>query len=420
MSKNLLLLNQKAYLNPRFILRSYAGLAYNARNNESNKNATIKVSETMFDEHGKSVSKEKDFEEKVEATNDKKQGRLSSLISFITPGINSPLTWTKQHPIPDPIFEVISPGTLGALLLVKIPPRSEIFAAPGTAIAVSSKVLAERTTDGNVMIALGRKLAGGSLIYHKFTTGSHPGDVLLGPTSLSDAAVISMDGTSKYYVRKGALLARGPRVTVSIRRVRKMGALNAFANCITGRGTLVITSYGAIHRLVLNHGDSYLVNARHLIAWNSQTNPTTASSLISPSAIDKNRLIKRIKENLSSINSTFFDTFRNSPSVKPTLERLKRMTVRTRKWAFGGPEFLQLTGPGDFYLSTRVEPVLGGFKSLTSPSIEEIVAAQPEPLNISSTPQSPPFIPSMCYATVSNDGTVTFTKSFRGSAGTNS
>jgi hypothetical protein len=55
-------------------------------------------------------------------------------------GINPTSQWTKHHPLPDPNFEVVSAGTLGALLLVKIPPRSEIFAVPGTAIAVSGKV----------------------------------------------------------------------------------------------------------------------------------------------------------------------------------------------------------------------------------------------------------------------------------------
>ncbi|CAG8556382.1 13559_t:CDS:2, partial [Racocetra persica] len=305
---------------------------------------------------------------------------------------------------------VVTPGTLGALLLVKVPPRSEIFAIPGTAIAVSSKVQVERTTDGNIIIAFGRKLAGGSLVYHKFTTGSYPGDILLGPNNLSDIAVINMDGASKYYVRKGAFLAKGPRVSIHVSRVYGMGALNAFANCVTGRGTLAISNYGAIHRLILNPGDIYLVNAKHLIAWNSQTNPIVASSLISPSSITRNKLVKVMRERLSKISSSFLDTYLSSPSIKPTLDNMKRISVKTRKWAFGGPEFLQLSGPGDFYLSTRIEPILGGLKSFTSPSIEEIVAANPEPSNNSSSQQYPPYIPTMSYAVVSDKGKVTLIK----------
>ncbi|CAG8775558.1 7330_t:CDS:2 [Gigaspora margarita] len=371
--------------------RSYIDLAYNTNISSSNQKLNAKAFENSGEINRKVIGK-KDVE-KEEPTIGKEQKQFLN--------VNSPEHWTKQHPIPDPTFEVISPGTLGALLLVKVPPRSEIFAMPGSAIAVSSKVQVERITNGNIIIAVGRKLAGGSLIYHKFTTGSHPGDILLGPNNLSDIAVINMDG---------------PRVSVHVSRVYGMGALNAFANCVTGRGILAISNYGAIHRLVLNPGDIYLVNAKNLIAWNSQTNPIVASSLISPSSIARNRLVKNMRERLSKISSSFLDTYRSSPSIKPTLDNIKRISVKTRKLVFGGPEFLQLSGPGDFYLSTRIEPVLGGLKLFTSPSIEEIVAANPEPWspNNSSSQQYPPYIPTMSYAIVSDKGEVTLTKLAKG------
>nr|CAG8562898.1 15639_t:CDS:2 [Entrophospora candida] len=273
-----------------FIIRSYADLAYNTKTNE-----------------------------KTNVTNDNNQ-TYESVITSVKPGINSTTQWTKHHPIPDPKFEVVSPGTLGALLLVKIPPRSEIFAFPGAAISVSSKIHVERTTEGNILIALGRKFAGGSLIYHKFSTGPDPGDVILSPKNLSDIAKIEMDGDSEYYVRKNAFLARGPRVSINIGHIRGMGALNAFAYRVTGRGTLVISNYGTIHKLVLNPDDDYLAS------------------------------------------SSFLDSIKSSPTIRPMLNRICKFSVATRKWAFGGPEFLKLTGPGDFYLSSRIEPVLGGFK----------------------------------------------------------
>ncbi|RGB43932.1 mitochondrial biogenesis AIM24-domain-containing protein [Rhizophagus diaphanus] len=376
----------------RFFTRTYANLAVNTKLNIQNTNSKVNEQNEIDKSE---IDKEKS----------------SSIISSITSGINPTSQWTKHHPIPDPNFEVVSSGTLGALLLVKIPPRSEIFAAPGTAIAVSGKVITERTTDGNIFIALGRKLASGSLVYHKFTTSSHSGDVLLAPRNLSDIAAINMDGTSVYYVRKGAFLARGPRVTVNVSRIYGMGSLNAFANRVTGRGTLAISNYGAIHRLSLNPGDEYLVNAKNILAWNSKTKPILSPPLITSSSIDRSRLVRNVTAKLSEKTNNLFDPILNSPSVRPTLDRLKRISVRTRIWMFGGPEYLKLTGPGDFYLSSRIEPVLGGFKSLTSPSVEEIVAADPVQLDQQNQYfQSPPYIPKMSYAVVANDGKVTFTK----------
>ncbi|CAB4484617.1 unnamed protein product [Rhizophagus irregularis] len=376
----------------RFFTRTYANLAVNTKLNIQNTNSKVNEQNEIDKSE---IDKEKS----------------SSIISSITSGINPTSQWTKYHPIPDPNFEVVSAGTLGALLLVKIPPRSEIFAVPGTAIAVSGKVITERTTDGNIFIALGRKLASGSLVYHKFITSSHPGDVLLAPRNLSDIAAINMDGTSVYYVRKGAFLARGPRVTVNVSRIYGMGSLNAFANRVTGRGTLAISNYGAIHRLTLNPGDEYLVNAKYILAWNSKTKPILSPPLITSSSIDRSRLVRNVTAKLSEKANNLFDPILNSPSVRPTLDRLKRISVRTRIWMFGGPEYLKLTGPGDFYLSSRIEPVLGGFKSLTSPSVEEIVAADPVQLDQQNQYfQSPPYIPKMSYAVVANDGKVTFIK----------
>ncbi|CAJ0751995.1 20099_t:CDS:2 [Entrophospora sp. SA101] len=362
-----------------FIIRSYADLAYNTKTNE-----------------------------KTNVTNDNNQ-TYESVITSVKPGINSTTQWTKHHPIPDPKFEVVSPGTLGALLLVKIPPRSEIFAFPGAAISVSSKIHVERTTEGNILIALGRKFAGGSLIYHKFSTGPDPGDVILSPKNLSDIAKIEMDGDSEYYVRKNAFLARGPRVSINIGHIRGMGALNAFAYRVTGRGTLVISNYGTIHKLVLNPDDDYLVNAKYLVAWNSKTYPIVSNSLIKSSSIQRNKLVNRISQKISETSSSFLDSIKSSPTIRPMLNRICKFSVATRKWAFGGPEFLKLTGPGDFYLSSRIEPVLGA-----SPSIEEIVAA--DPMNShnkkpSSSLSSPPYLPSMSYAIVSNDGGISFVKS---------
>ncbi|CAG8450850.1 5262_t:CDS:2 [Paraglomus occultum] len=364
---------------PRYFLRSYAGLAYNA-----NPSGT--------EDKGKTASKNDDG---------------SSTISSLSPGINTAANWI-QHPIPDPAFEVISAGTPGALLYVKIPPRSEIYATPATVIAASGKVRTERSTDGNIIMAMGRKLAGGLLVYHKLITDAYSGDALLAPSPLSDIAAIQMDGRSDYYVRKGAFFAKGPRVSLKVERIRGMGALNKFAYRISGRGTLVISGHGSIHRLVLNAGDEYLVNPKHLVAWDAFTYPIISSPLVGRSGHTRLKFLSNKMANLVPQRaSTFIENVKMSPSVKSTLDRIRRMTVRTRKWALGGPEYLKLSGPGDFYIASRVEPVLLGLKSLTSPTIEELEATDVPFTPPASRIQQAPTPPTISYAEVTN-GTVNF------------
>lgn len=57
----------------------------------------------------------------------------------ISIGINSASKWIKQPSVADPEFEVVSAG-LGSMLHVKLPSRSELYAAPGAAIGSSADV----------------------------------------------------------------------------------------------------------------------------------------------------------------------------------------------------------------------------------------------------------------------------------------
>ncbi|CAG8850621.1 10174_t:CDS:2, partial [Racocetra persica] len=87
--------------------RSYADLASNTNISSSNQNLKPKIFENSGEVDRKAVEKKE--REKAES-NGKEQKQFLSYI-------NSPEHWTKQHPIPDPTFEVVTPGTLGALLL---------------------------------------------------------------------------------------------------------------------------------------------------------------------------------------------------------------------------------------------------------------------------------------------------------------
>lgn len=87
--------------------------------------------------------------------------------------------------------------------------------------------------------------------------------MLLAPQYMSDIAAIRMDGTSEYYIRRDAFLARSPRVILQLGLARAgLGVTNFFAHRVTGRGTLAIASYGGIYRLVLAPNEEYLVNPR--------------------------------------------------------------------------------------------------------------------------------------------------------------
>ncbi|KAF9286015.1 hypothetical protein BGZ68_003323 [Mortierella alpina] len=323
----------------------------------------------------------------IEASQSGKKGIMS-----ILPGINNASRWIKRPSVADPEFEVVSAG-LGSMLHVRLPSRSELYAAPGAAVGSSADVKSELSTASNALKALGRRLAGGSLYFQKFTTDNVAGDVLLAPEHMSDIAAIRMDGTSEYYVRRDAFLARSPRVILQLGLAKAgLGITNFFAHRVTGRGTLAIASYGGIYRLVLAPKEEYLVNPRHLIAWEAGSSPAASRLAIDPTHVAE-------PETRSS-------KILSNPYVASTLNVASRIAERAGNVFFGKQEFVRLQGPGDFYLCSRVRPSTEILKQITS-STTKLPVIFPAPV----APAPPtPTTPPNTFATVTRDGHVTISK----------
>ncbi|KAG0370367.1 hypothetical protein BGX24_002050 [Mortierella sp. AD032] len=323
----------------------------------------------------------------LEASQTPKKGIMS-----ILPGINSASKWIKQPSVADPEFEVVSAG-LGSMLHVRLPHRSELYAAPGAAVGSSAEVQSELSTVTNPLMALGRRLAGGSLHFQKFTTDNVSGDVLLAPQHMSDIAAIRMDGTSEYYIRRDAFLARSPRVILQLGLAKAgLGVTNFFAHRVTGRGTLAIASYGGIYRLVLAPKEEYLVNPRHLIAWEAGSSPAASRLAIDPTHLAE-------PESRSS-------KILSNPYVATTLNIASRVGERLGNVLFGKQEFVRLQGPGDFYLCSRVRPSTEVLKQITS-SANKLPVIFPAP--VAPAPPKPTTAPNT-FATVTRDGHVTISK----------
>ncbi|KAF9151934.1 hypothetical protein BG015_006020 [Linnemannia schmuckeri] len=323
----------------------------------------------------------------LEASQAPKKGIMS-----ILPGINTASKWIKQPSVADPEFEVVSAG-LGSMLHVRLPQRSELYAAPGAAVGSSAEVQSELSTVSNPLKALGRRLAGGSLHFQKFSTDNVSGDVLLAPQHMSDIAAIRMDGTSEYYIRRDAFLARSPRVILQLGLAKAgLGVTNFFAHRVTGRGMLAIASYGGIYRLVLAPKEEYLVNPRHLIAWEAGSSPAASRLAIDPTHLAE-------PESRSS-------KILSNPYVASTLNIASRLGERLANVLFGKQEFVRLQGPGDFYLCSRVRPSTEVLKQITS-SANKLPVIFPAPV----APAPPkPTTPPNTFATVTRDGHVTITK----------
>jgi uncharacterized protein (TIGR00266 family) len=125
---------------------------------------------------------------------------------------------------------------------------------------------------GGLLKSFGRSLFGGESFFLNTYTAEKSGDsVALAPALPGDIAVIEMNG-EELLVQSGSYLAASAGVQVD---TKWSGAKTFFGGeglimlRVTGRGTLIVSSYGAIHPLQLAAGQSYVIDTGHLVSFES-------------------------------------------------------------------------------------------------------------------------------------------------------
>ncbi|KAF1796637.1 mitochondrial biogenesis AIM24-domain-containing protein [Mucor lusitanicus] len=246
----------------------------------------------------------------------------------------------------EPIFEVVNAG-VGSALLVKLPPDTEITAATGSALGLSTKVISKLALDKGTVASVGRKLVGDPMFYQKYYTKSAAGDILLAPPRLGEITTIELKNSTKYIMRRDAFLAKTEKVTFDLGvNHDDTGLLNKLIHTVSGPGTLALSHYGGIYRISLAAGEEYQANPRNLIMWDKRTKPTRlhARHPVVPSPKSKLRKYEVVRNIV------------DSPSLQPKLQYLDSLSKSIRNLMLGAPDFVKLKGPGDFYLASRVEP----------------------------------------------------------------
>ena len=257
-------------------------------------------------------------------------------------------TNNNQSDSSEPTFDILSNG-LGSVVYVTVPPHSRFYARPGALIAQSPEVSTRITSAGNPVRTSLRMLAGGGLFLESASTGVYGGDAMISPNGLGDVALLSLnnnnnnnnndDGTTtgttgsaprEYRVRRGAFLAATPGVDIS-GETSRMAEFTREAGLFTlaarGSGQLAITSFGGLFRLSLEEEDVYYASTKHLVAWDAGLDPVPLAAL-------------------------------RSAGETGLLRAARSAITRVRGWITGSNELCVLQGPGDFYLSSRVEQPL--------------------------------------------------------------
>ena len=157
-----------------------------------------------------------------------------------------------------------------ALAMVTLDVGESIQVEGGSMVGMSPDLELKTEARGGLFKSLSRSVFGGESFFLNTYTASKDGDsVALAPPLPGDISVIEMTGQT-LLVQSGAYLGSSEGVTVD---TKWSGAKTFFGSeglimlRIRGNGTLIVSSYGAIHPIELAAGQSYVVDTGHLVTF---------------------------------------------------------------------------------------------------------------------------------------------------------
>ncbi len=154
---------------------------------------------------------------------------------------------------------------------VSMEPNESLVAETGAMVSMSSDMSIDTNMKGGLLKSLTRSVLGGeSFFINTFHASSKGGELVLAPTLPGDVFTMDLSGET-YLVQSGSFLASSEGVMTDT----KWGGARTFfggeglimLRC-SGSGTLILSSYGAIHEVSIAAGQSYTVDTGHLVAFN--------------------------------------------------------------------------------------------------------------------------------------------------------
>lgn len=157
-----------------------------------------------------------------------------------------------------------------SLAQVALDRQETIQVESGAMVGMSPDMQIQTQASGGILKSLARSVLGGeSFFMNTYTAGASGGSILLAPPLPGDVDVIEMRGES-LLVQSGSYLASSQGVNVE---TKWSGAKTFFGSeglimlKVNGSGTLIVSSFGAIHPLEIGAGEKYVVDTGHLVSF---------------------------------------------------------------------------------------------------------------------------------------------------------
>lgn len=159
-----------------------------------------------------------------------------------------------------------------ALAHVQLDANESIRTESGAMVGMSANLQLQSKLEGGFFKALGRAmLAGESMFQSTYTAQGAPGEILLAPSTPGDIMGIELSNQS-FMIQGGSWLAGSPTLNIETKFAGMsslIGGEGAFMVRVSGTGLLLVSSYGAIHKVELAAGETYVVDSGHIVCFES-------------------------------------------------------------------------------------------------------------------------------------------------------
>ncbi len=153
---------------------------------------------------------------------------------------------------------------------VKLSPGEEIRAESGAMVSMSDGTTIETKMKGGFLKALSRSVLGGeSFFMNTYKAGEKGGEINLSPSLPGDMFVLDLASQSML-VQSGSYVASDLNLEIDT----KWGGVKTFFASeglfllkVSGAGKLILSSFGAIHEIMVDPGEKLVVDTGHFVAF---------------------------------------------------------------------------------------------------------------------------------------------------------
>ena len=157
-----------------------------------------------------------------------------------------------------------------SLAIVRLDVNEAIQVESGAMVSMSSNLSLETAMKGGLLGALKRKVLGGeSLFANTFKAEGGPAEITLAPSIPGDVTHIPLRDET-LYIQSGSFLAGHPSIALDTQwggARTFFGGEGLFLLKATGTGDVLVSSYGAIHKVPITSGRPYICDTGHVVAF---------------------------------------------------------------------------------------------------------------------------------------------------------